>query len=368
MRILFALHEAFGARGGIAQFNRDFLTAAANSSHVTEIVAVPRYMPDPPGPLPPRLDWVTGGVGGKVAYVPALLAAARRRGPFDAVLCGNLRLLPAAWLARRVARHGRALWLVLVAHGIDVWTPPSYLAGRMAGCIDLCLSVSALTRDRMRQWAPIPESRFEIFPNCVDLARFSPGPPPVALARRHGLEGRTVLLTVARLASLERLKGIDQVLEVLPALVKEMPRLTYVIAGEGNDRDRLEAKARDLGLAGHVVFTGYVSEADKPDLYRLADGFVLAGRSEGFGIVLLEAMATGVPVLGSTLDATREVLEDGRLGAVVDPRDPALLRRALAELLHRSKGAVPPELARYAFPEFAARTHAVLARIAAGLG
>jgi glycosyltransferase involved in cell wall biosynthesis len=155
------------------------------------------------------------------------------------------------------------------------------------------------------------------------------------------------------------------VLEALPTLIEEFPDLAYVVAGEGVDRKRLEAKAEALGISRHVVFTGYVPEEDKPDLYRLADAFVLAGRGEGFGIVLLEAMASGVPVLGSTLDATREVLKDGALGAVVDPRDGEALRTAIASLLRRPKGIVPDELSRYAYPEFVVRTHATIARIVA---
>jgi glycosyltransferase involved in cell wall biosynthesis len=155
------------------------------------------------------------------------------------------------------------------------------------------------------------------------------------------------------------------VIEALPRLVKDMPRLAYVIAGEGRDRARLEAKARALGVAGHVVFAGYVPEADKPDLYRLADGFVLAGRGEGFGIVLLEAMASGVPVLGSTRDATREVLADGAAGLLVDPYDAEALPRAIAALLRRPKGVVPAEVQRYGAAAFTARAHAALDRIAA---
>jgi len=362
--VLFILHEAFGARGGIAQFNRDFLNAAGSAPAVGEIVALPRHMPDPPGPLPSCLTWLTDGLGGKLRYALAVIRTALQRGPFDAVLCGHIRLIPFALLARAAMRRGRRVPIVLIVHGVDAWDPPTALARHTVRAVDRCLSVSAFTRDRMRAWTGLPDSVFEVLPNCVELARFSPGLPSPELMRRFGLENRVVILVVARLAAGE-FKGLDQVIEVLPRLVKDMPRLTYVIAGEGPDRERLEAKARALGVADNVVFTGYVPESDKPDLYRLADGFVLAGRNEGFGIVLLEAMASGVPVLGSIHDATREVLGEGKIGLLVDPYDPEALARAIRELLRRPKGVVPPEVKRYGFAEFTARTHAALDRIAA---
>ena len=82
--------------------------------------------------------------------------------------------------------------------------------------------------------------------------------------------------------------------------------------------------------AAEVTFTSVVPEAEKADHYRLADAFVMPGRGEGFGIVYLEAMACGIPVLGSRLDAGREALRQGELGILVDPDDRDALGRAAA--------------------------------------
>ncbi len=358
------LHEAYGARGGIAQFNRDFIEAAVTEPGNAEIVGVPLRAIEAPGPVPDGLIWLTRGIGSRLRFL-VTVARAAMRGQYDLVLCGHLRLLPAAWLARAVCcLRGRRIPMALIVHGIDAWDPPTRLAPWLVRGVDCVLSVSAYTRDRMRSWARLEERRFEILSNCADTERFRPGPPDPSLAARYGITGRPVLLTVSQLDARDRYKGIDEVMEALPALRSAFPDLVYVVAGEGTDRERLEQKAAGLGASGRVVFTGYVPESDKPGLYRLADGFVLAGSGEGFGIVLLEAMATGVPVLASTLDASREVVGDGLLGAVVDPRDPAALRDALAALLRRAKG-VPDGLARYARPAFVARVQAALARCVA---
>jgi glycosyltransferase involved in cell wall biosynthesis len=170
------------------------------------------------------------------------------------------------------------------------------------------------------------------------LAEFQLRPRNADLARRLDIDGRRVLLTLGRLAAEEQLKGFDEVLEILPDLTRLYPDITYLIVGEGDDRSRLERKARELKGVARVVFTGYVSEEEKRDLYSLADVYVMPSRGEGFGIVLLEAMASGVPAIGSSQDGSREALLDGKLGLLVDPDDRNGLIDAVRSALARPRG------------------------------
>ena len=169
-------------------------------------------------------------------------------------------------------------------------------------------------------------------------------------------------MTLARLPSADRYKGVDEVLEVMPALLEAEPRIKYLVAGDGADRPRLEAKARALGLADKVVFTGMVDETEKPDLFRLADVFVMPGRREGFGFVFLEAMACGVPVVGSQVDGSREALRDGLLGALVDPADAASIRGAILAALTKPKE-IPHRLNHFAWPAYAERVAEAVRRM-----
>ena len=162
----------------------------------------------------------------------------------------------------------------------------------------------------------------------VDPSRFTPplSPPP----------SPWILLTVGRLVPR---KGIDTVIQALPSLLAEFPDLRYVIAGEGPDRRRLEELAKELGVLGRIEFLGYVPDDKLPEIYRSAHIFVMPTREEagasmeGFGIVFLEASASGLPVVAGRSGGAVEAVRDGETGLLVPPNDPGVLAQALLRLL-----------------------------------
>jgi phosphatidyl-myo-inositol dimannoside synthase len=135
--------------------------------------------------------------------------------------------------------------------------------------------------------------------------------------------------------------------------------------GDGCDRRQLEEKATSLGLSKHVVFTGYVPESEKVDYYRLPDAFVMPSRGEGFGIVFLEAMACGVPVVASKADASRDAVCNGALGILVDPSDQEDIKAGVLEALNRPKSVVPEGLDYFSYGSFARRLHRIVESISA---
>ena len=355
-RALVLVTDAFGANGGIAKFNRDFLAAMAAMPACAEVVVVPRLMPESPGIVAERISIRAGADGGKLRFALAAIREAMR-GPFDLVVAGHINLLAPAALAARIA-GARS---VLVVHGIDAWSPHgSWLVRAGISRLDRIIGVSKLTLARFSAWAGADPARFRVLPNCVDLEKFTPGPKPPDLMRKFGLEQRTVLMTLGRLASDERYKGFDEVIEALPALAREVPDICYLICGDGTDRARLEEKARALGVADRVIFAGYVPEARKADYFRLADAYVMPSTGEGFGIVHLEALASGIPALGSSLDGSREALLDGELGELVDPSDKGQLLNGILKTLSRPKG-VPGPLQQYSEGAFRVRASVIVA-------
>ena len=364
MTLLALLSDAYGADGGIAKVNRDLLGALSAHASVDHVRVFSRVPATGDPVLPAGVELDDAASGGAAAFVAAV-GRAVARGGYDGVVCGHLHLAPLGALA--AARAG-VPW-ALVVHGVEVWGPPHWPAtqGRLAQAVtrrtlagvDRVVSVSALTRDRFAKRFGVPTERITVVPNSVDLADYGPGPKRPDLLARYGLDGKTVLMTLARLPSQERYKGVDETMEALPVLAQDIPEIAYLVCGGGDDRPRLEAKARQLGVADRVVFAGYVPEGEKADHYRLADAFVMPGRGEGFGIVYLEALACGVPAVASSADASREAVRDGMLGVVVDPADPASVVSGIRDALGREKG-VPEGLEHFSHERFVERWHTVV--------
>jgi phosphatidyl-myo-inositol dimannoside synthase len=356
MRVLLLTTDSYGGHGGIAYHNRCMAEALAEMPEVTEVIVVPRVQRFAVPQTPAKIRFLHQASGSKARYLRTVTSLALQH--FDLVICGHINLLPLAApfaLAKRVP-------LMLQVYGIDVWQPAKLSTRLWLRHVDAIHSISVITRDRMNGWAHLPLGLYHIIPCTVHLDRFQVGARREELVLRHGLAGRKVIMTLARLAGYERYKGIDEILEVMPDLLRSDDRLMYLVVGDGDDQGRLQAKASALGIADNVVFTGFIDEEEKPDYLRLADVFVLPGRGEGFGIVYLEAMASGVPVVASLLDGSREAVRDGELGVLVDPSDLASVREGVKLALSKEKG-VPEGLTFFAWPAFAQRVSVAIRSI-----
>ncbi|MGH7634469.1 MAG: glycosyltransferase family 4 protein, partial [Gemmatimonadaceae bacterium] len=304
----------------------------------------------------------TASAKGKVRYAAESARAAMTE-KFDAVICSHINLLPIAAAAAAVQR----VPLLLVIYGIEALeSKRGTLVTKLLRRVDAVIAISEYTKKRFLAWSGLEADRVHIIPCSVELRRFGPGAKRSDLVRLYGLRGRSVILTVARLAGVDRAKGIDEVLESLPALAEQVPNVTYLVVGDGPDRGRLEAKAKSLGVSNRVVFTGYIDEADKADHYRLADVFAMPGRGEGFGIVYLEALASGVPIVASKLDASAEVVLNSKFGYAVNPDRPGELQAAVVDLLSSGPGPVPRELTRFSLASFRARWNWFMAEMQIG--
>ncbi|HEX7709160.1 MAG TPA: glycosyltransferase, partial [Thermoanaerobaculia bacterium] len=342
MRFLLLATDAYGGHGGIALFNRELSLALTQHPACEEVVVIPRLIQKQLDAIPPKVTFVEAAARNNIAYLRALLQA--RRTKFDVVICGHVNLLPVAFAFGR-----RPL---LITHGIEAWKPLRNPLSR--GLLHHCravVSVSAFTRDKLQEWSRHRVPTF-VLPNAVHLEHYGIRPKRPDLVERYRLEGRRVLLTVGRLVPRDRYKGFEEVLEVLPSLPED---IVYLIAGGGSDGVRLQDLAASLGVADRVRFTGIFEESEKPDLYNLADVYVMPSRGEGFGFVFLEAMACGLPVIGSKLDGGREALLDGELGLLVDPTESEDIRSSILSSLDLHIRRIAPTLEYFSFARFASR-------------
>jgi glycosyltransferase involved in cell wall biosynthesis len=339
MRILLLATDAYGGHGGIALFNREL--AAALDEH--QLTVLPRLIRGEVRDVPTHVRFVEEAARGKLSYLRAITQM--RLEHFDLVICGHINLLP-------VAFHEP----LLVVHGIEAWAPHKRSINKCRGVI----SVSAVTRDRLLAWSHY-SGPVHVLPNAVHLEQYGIRPKRADLVERYHLDGKRVLLTVGRLDSREQSKGFDEVLDVLPQLPDDV---VYMIAGGGDDFPRLQQKAVTLGVGQRVIFTGLFAEDEKRDLYNLADVYVMPSRGEGFGFVFLEAMACGIPVIGSKIDGGREALLDGKLGMLVDPANRDEIREAILASLAHGERRIPEGLDYFSFEKFAARSRAILSSAA----
>jgi phosphatidyl-myo-inositol dimannoside synthase len=251
------------------------------------------------------------------------VAAAQCVGQCDWLFFTHLSL---AVVQRAVPGWCRKPYAVFL-HDVEAWQPlPPARARVLAGAF-LRVANSSYTAKRVADANP-----------GVGPIAACPLALPVEWAARPSAEEQVrrsprVVLTVGRMMASERYKGHDQLLEAWPLVLAAVPDAQLVCAGEGDDIPRLRAKAASLGVAHAVVFTGFVSETERQAWYERADLFAMPSRREGFGLVYLEAMASGLPCIASVHDAAPGIVSDGDTGLLVDQGDIGGLSRALGWLL-----------------------------------
>jgi phosphatidylinositol alpha-1,6-mannosyltransferase len=357
--IIVLASDAHGGFGGISQYNRDIITAMAGLQTVDEVVVLARIVNGRDLELPAKVRYDLKSARGKYNFALRGVYHALRRPRYDLVYCAHINLLPLAALIARI----QGAPLVLAIYGVDAWVEPkNRFTLRLLSAVDLVISISQITLDRFRAWSGVEAGKCAVLPNAVHAAAFGPGEKNVEFAHQLGVKSAPVIMTFGRMPEEERYKGFDEVIEAMPQLVQRLPGICYVAAGDGSDRKRLETKVQQLGVADHVIFPGRIDEADKADLYRLADAYVMPSSGEGFGFVILEALACGIPVVASTADGTREAVRGGELGLLVDPRDTVGVENAIVEAVSRPKG-VLPGLEYFSFQNFVVRLETALGRV-----
>lgn len=235
------------------------------------------------------------------------------------VLCGHIKLAPLTRLLCRplgipytVLTYGKEVW--------DVWEVLTSLERQALQDADQLWTISRYSRDRLCEAHQIPPERVKLLPCVVDGDVFQPGPKPPELVERYGLHNAKVLMTVARLWAEDIYKGVDVTIRALPQIAQVIPDVKYLVIGRGDDQPRLAKLAQEMGVGDRVVFAGFVPTAELPAHYRVADAYSMPSQ-EGFGIVYLEAMASGIPALSGCDDGSADPLQEGRVGWQVPHRD-----------------------------------------------
>lgn len=233
---------------------------------------------------------------------------------------------------------GRLLHLphVLSVHGTDVnLAAKSRVLGWVTKFVtqncDKILTNSTYTRKILLSIDPSLEDKIEVIPMGVDVEKFRS-----AQSENHRQRpGVTTVLYIGRLIDW---KGLEYLIEAFAIVSRQVPGVKLVIGGEGPEEVRLRQQVKRLGLDESVLFAGLIESQDLSTYYREAAVFVLPsvqieGQTEGLGVVLLEAMACGTPVVGSNVGGIPDIIQDGWNGYLVQERSPAQLAERIVALL-----------------------------------
>ncbi|HAC63948.1 MAG TPA: glycosyl transferase group 1 [Cyanothece sp. UBA12306] len=244
------------------------------------------------------------------------------------IFCGHINLAPLVYFFCRPL----GIPYTVLTYGKEVWQTLPQQQRQALQEAEAIWTISRYSGDRLSQSNKIDPTKIKILPCVVDGDQFTPGEKPAKLVEKYELNRVKVLMTVARLWSGDIYKGVDVTIRALPKISQSCPNVKYLIIGRGDDRPRLEQLAQELGVAQQVVFAGFIPTEHLVDHYRVADAYIMPSQ-EGFGIVYLEAMACGLPVLSGDADGSADPLQDGKLGWRVPHRDSEAVAQGCLEIL-----------------------------------
>jgi len=277
----------------------------------------------------------TGSARGKARFSATAARAAKRRA--KVIVAGHPFLAPVAQGARFFARQAKT---IIWTHGLEVWEPLSILRRRALRSAALVIAPTKDTANYVANQQGVARERIRVLPWALDpqfeaLVAAKPAP-----ALPANFPSGRIILTVGRWFADERYKGMDTLITALPRLLTEWPDVQLVAVGEGDDQGWLEQIADGRGVLRHVHFLSGLSYAQIAACYQACEIFALPSRGEGFGLVYLEAMACGKPVIGGAHGGAPEVIDDGKTGYLVQHGDTEQLATSLEALL------VDPQLGR----------------------
>ncbi len=206
--------------------------------------------------------------------------------------------------------------------------------------INVCMCNSFFTQNRLQQFLRVKKRCIIAYPGIEE--RFFERHSTTSKTNPFHIEGKKILYTVGRL---DARKGHDLVIKALPEIIDKHPDVVYLIAGTGPNLENLKRDVCKANLQDYVRFLGFVPDEDLPALHRAGDIFVMPNRilddgdTEGFGIVFLEAAASGKPVIGGNAGGAVEALKDGYNGFIVDPYEVSPLAKKILYLINHKNDA-----------------------------
>jgi phosphatidyl-myo-inositol dimannoside synthase len=338
-RVLIGLFPELDAPGGVQRAGRHLASVmtefAANRGMECRILSLND------GPELKRLTVAgreivfTGSERAKGRFLMTAIRAARRpvskgKSKIKLVVAGHPNLSPVVRAMRFAAPQVKS---IICTHGVEVWEPLTRLRRMALRGADVVLAPSRYTAEQVAAVQRVAAEKIRVLPWALDPQFEALAPLAAKSAAPASFPEGRVVLTVGRWRADERYKGMDTLITALPRLLPRWPELQLAAVGDGDDRAWLEDLADETGVERHVHFLSGLSYAELAACYGHCEMFALPSKGEGFGLVYLEAMACGKPVIGGAHGGAPEVIDDGKTGYLVPHGDAVQLATAIETLL-----------------------------------
>jgi phosphatidyl-myo-inositol dimannoside synthase len=334
--ILFTL-QTFSTTGGIQKMTRT-LGHAINqiaktnnwdfvmySAYDADTDLMPQYVP---------AENFKGFDGNREAFT---LKAINKGVRSDIVILSHINLAVVGLFIKRLNPKCK-IWLI--AHGIEVWRPLSMWQSAILKRCDKVICVSNFTKQQMINLHKTATDSCVVLNNAIDPFMHLPTifAKPQHLLKKYNLTVNSpVIFTLTRLAATEQYKGHEQVINIIGKLKMKFPGIKYILSGkyDADEGIRIKELIAHNNVEQQVILTGFLDEKELPDHFLLADLFVLPSKKEGFGIVFIEALACGLPVICGNADGSLDAIRNGELGVAVNVEDLDQLEQAIDQSLKK---------------------------------
>lgn len=286
-----------------------------------------------------------------------IIAAVREAKHYDQIVLSHINLLLVGWLIKKRYPHKK---LILLAHGIEIWGEIGRKKTTMLKSCDLIIPVSHYTAQKIMEMHGVDERKIKVLNNCLDpfLPLGKEFSNDSSIRAKYGFsDNDMILFTLSRLSSKERYKGYDKVMQALVAVKKKYPNAKYLLAGsyDVDEKKYIDEMVVSLGLTNTVVMTGFIPDEELVAYFTNANVYIMPSMKEGFGIVFIEAMYYGLPVIAGDRDGSVDALCNGELGLLVDPLDLKSIETAIEKVINNKDSFVPDRkllLENFSYPTY----------------
>ncbi len=367
-QVLFLTLKVFSATGGIEKVSRlagkAFYEICEDENKKLEVISLhdetwlcdPKYLPAK----------VFKGYSAKIfPFVKNSVAAGINS---RIVVLSHINLLLVGWLIKLLSPKTK---LVLIAHGIEVWKPLPFWKRYMLKRCDRILAVSDYTRTTMNKLHKLNPEKCIVVNNCLDpfLTDNVDQKKIEELKELYNVTSdNIVLMTLSRISSKEKYKGFDKVINALKDLKYRYPLLKYMVVGMYDDSEKvtLDKLIATNNLQNEVIFTGFIPDQELAAHFNLADIYIMPSEKEGFGIVFIEAMFYGKPVIASSGNGSTDALLNGKLGVLIDPKNPGEASQAIEKIIKNRDAYIPNRallMENFSFPVYKDRLRNILKEV-----